>query len=152
MELIANQMTAAVLLAVGVAAGLIWQQVPEPEAPQPARAAAEEWDLPAGTGKNIEADLKKSADAVLSRNLWGVVAAAADPSALTDLTDPPWRFVGVLRNGAERYVLIKIGNKPVANLKVGDALPGGSKILDIGEDRLCVLVNGKKRALEIYRQ
>ena len=37
-------------------------------------------------------------------------------------------------------------------LKVGGKLPGGSQILSIGNDRLCVLVNGQRRELDIRQR
>lgn len=144
MNLISNNIVIVLLLVLGVAAGWIWKALPEPRVPGSAAIKAEQWELPA----EAEADLKKSADAITGRNLWGTVAAAKEVS----LNDPEWRFAGVFRNGEEYYVLISIDKKPAEIRKIGDTLPGGSKILEISEDNLCVLVNGKRRKLEIYRR
>ena len=79
------------------------------------------------------------------------MTAAPDPAS----TAPQWRVLGVFRRGAERYVVvkdIKDRNKPAQNLKVGDALPSGDKILAIQDDRLTIAVNGKKQTLTVYRQ
>ncbi|MDP2199695.1 MAG: type II secretion system protein N [Sulfurimicrobium sp.] len=144
MNLISNNIVIALLLALGVAAGWIWKAIPEPKVPGSAAVAAEQWELPA----EAEGDLKQSATVITERNLWGTVVAAKD----MPLNDPEWRFAGVVRNGEEYYVLISIDNKPAEIRKIGDTLPGGSKILKISEDRICILIEGKRRALGIYRR
>lgn len=118
-------------------------------APEPprvsAKAAEEPWEMPQSKTANID---PKTIDAIASRNLWGEVVAAKPDEA----PDIHWRFVGVGGSEKERTVLIQYLNKPIKTLKVGDMLPGEAKIMNIGEDRLCVLINGKRRILEIYRR
>lgn len=144
LHFISNNIIILLLVAAGVAAGWIWKALPDPAAPRPAAATAEKWQLPT----HAEPDHKKNAEAIVARNLWGAVVKAQD----VPLNDPEWRFAGVFRNGPERYVLISIDKKPAEMRKEGDTLPGGSKILKISEDNLCVLVNGKRRTLEVYRR
>lgn len=139
-----NNINVMVLIVIGLSAGVIWQRLPEPEAPKSLTVVAEPWRLPTLP----ETDLRKSAETITAKNLWGAVI----PAQQVPLNDPEWHFVGAVKNGPEHYVLIRVEQNPVETLKVGDSLPGGAKILKIGEDRLCVLVNGKKRALGIYRQ
>lgn len=144
MNLISNNIVIALLLALGVSAGWIWKALPEPKVPGSAAVAAEQWELPA----EAEGDLKQSATVITERNLWGTVVAAKD----MPLNDPEWRFAGVVRNGEEYYVLISMDSQPAEIRKIGDILPGGSKILKISEDRICILIEGKQRALGIYRR
>lgn len=138
-----NRIAGATILLAAIAAGAMWQRIPEPPAPRLSAAAAEPWVLPQPRRDKPE----KAVAAITERNLWGTVI----PAAQISLNEPEWRIVGVIRSGPERHVLISIDNKPTELLKVGDKLPGGSPILTIGDDQLCVLVNGKKRALRIYR-
>ena len=43
----------------------------------------------------------------------------------------------------------KSDDKPAEPLGVGQTLPSGEKILQIDSERLCILINGKRRSLEI---
>lgn len=144
MNLISNNIVIVLLLALGVAAGWIWKALPEPGISGAAAIKAEQWELPT----EIETDSKKSAVAITERNLWGTVVTAKD----MPLNDPEWRFAGVVRDGEENYVLISMNKQPAEIRKIGDTLPGGSKILKISEDRICILIEGKRRALGIYRR
>ena len=94
-------------------------------------------------------DVKKAIETVQSRSFWGIVAVAA-PEGPTK--DPEWRFVGTGGDGKDRYVMIQIEGQPVSTLKTGDQLPGGAKILRVDDDRLCLLVSGRKRVLDLNRK
>jgi len=93
--------------------------------------------------------VQQSLAVLTGASLWGKLP---ETGAETSLNDPEWRFVGAVARGQERYVLVKIDHQPVMKLTQGDALPGGSKIISIENDRLCLMVNGKKRRLNIYPQ
>lgn len=135
-----------VVLTVAGAGILLWIIIPAPQLPPPARQPEAAWQLPGG-GKP---EPRQALELLQKAELWGKeTEKEAQKSAMTD---PPWRFVGVIAHGAERYVLIKIEGQPQQQLKVGDSVPGGSKILDIEGTTLCLLVNGKKRKLDIYPQ
>ena len=144
MYFISNNIIVILLLVLGVAAGWIWHMLPEPTAPGQLPLAAEKWVMPA----EVEPDFEEAVDTIATRNVWGTVVAAKDIS----LNDPEWRIAGVIMNDPEKFVLIKKDAEPAELLKVGDTLPGGSKILKISEDSLCILVNGKRRKLETYRR
>lgn len=121
-----------------------WLVAPAPKSrPEAAAEAAEPWRLP-----ELARPDAKSAIAVLERRKpWGKLAEEA---AVQPLQDPEWRFLGIMGRGAERYVLIKIEGQSERQLSVGDKLPGGSEILEIGEDALCLLVEEQRRRLPIY--
>jgi hypothetical protein len=125
------------------AAGLAWYFAPRPE-PGPALVLMEE-PLELAAGKIP--DLKKAAQVVAQSRLWGDAGAGA-----VTQQDPEWHFVGIGGRGKERFVMMKMAGKPVQTLSVGDTLPGGARILEIGEDRLCILINEVRRALEVYRR
>lgn len=132
------------VLGLAVAGTVMWDQVTLPAAGKPPVLREAPWQLPDIPGN----DPKNALAVIAEHTLWGSVAATAPPP----LADPAWRFVGVMRNGNERHLMISIENKPLATLKEGDELPGGSKILTIADDHLCLLVNGHKRKIGIYRQ
>lgn len=123
-----------------------WLLVPPPAAPKKLQLADEAWVLPTLSQSPTDAAL-----AVLVRinTLWGKLpekdVAPAGP------VNPSWRIVGVAGNGAERFVMIKVEGQPEQSLAVNDKLPGGSKILSIGQESICLLVNGKKRTLSFYK-
>ena len=133
-----------ILLALLATAGVAeWLLAPAPPAPRALHRSAEPWALPQSYMAQTE-----QARAILDKTaLWGKLPAveAAKPSG-----DPEWHFLGIATNGKERYVLIKVDGQPEQRLTINDKLPGGSKILKIENDSLCILIDGKKRRLDIY--
>ncbi|OIR06759.1 hypothetical protein GALL_110070 [mine drainage metagenome] len=133
-----------ILLALLVLAGYVeWLLAPTPPAPRALRRAAEPWVLPP-----IRKAQPEQAMALLNKtSLWGKLPAV---EAAKSANDPEWHFLGIATNGSERYVLIKMEGQPEQRLTINDKLPGGSKILKIENDTLCILIDGKKRRLGIY--
>lgn len=134
----------ALLLLVSGIASVAWLIVPTPRAVRPPPTPEAPWKLPVQPAFNAETVLATLNNA----SLWG---------KLTDITqssdiEPEWRFIGSITRGDERQVIIKKDNLPEQTLVVGDALPGGSKILSIEDDRICLLINGQKRSLYVYAQ
>lgn len=133
-----------ILLALLATAGVAeWLIAPTPPAPRTLHRAAEPWVLP-----KIYQAQPEQARAILDKvPLWGKLPAA---EAAKSSGDPEWHFLGIATNGSERYVLIKVDGQPEQRLTINDKLPGGSKILKIETDSLCILIDGKKRRLDIY--
>lgn len=130
----------ALLLAI---AGTCWLALPEPLQPKTVTPAAEAWDLyvPA------KQDTAKAIEEIGIRNLWGVVSAATAAPP-----EPKWKVMGIARNGVERFILLAFEDKPITQLKVGDALPDGMKISQIEDDRFFVTTaNKKKIAFGMYK-
>lgn len=125
-------------------AGIFWILAPGPREPDRRIPPPESWELPQG----LRAPPGISPEELARAGLWGKLPDAVAEGAMQD---PPWRFLGVVRNGPERFVLIKFDGLPERKLGVNDELPGGSKILQIDEDSLCILVNGSRRKLSIYK-
>lgn len=130
--------------AFGLLVLLQWYLVPIPSAATVSRTR-DEWTLP----KVTRADPKSAREVLVKTNPWGKAAAWDSPQTVTQLS---WRFLGVVQVGRERTVVIQVGEQPERQLRVGEALPGGSKILKIDVDALVVLDNGEKRTIEIYQQ
>lgn len=126
-----------------LALGLSWWLAPNPHASPPPQSRNESWKLPAVS----RSDPEKLVAAIVATNLWG--SAIPKPAELP-LIAPEWRFSGVTVSGQERFVLVTIEGQSMQTLKAGDQLPGGAKILKIYEDHLCLLVNNKKRKLDIF--
>jgi hypothetical protein len=124
---------------------IIWAAVPAAPHVAAMAAAPSEWALPTPAVLDVDA-LATRIDAA---NPWGVHHDQADQAPLTP---PEWRIMGAAANGDEHLAIIRIEGQAPATLKVGDALPGGAKICAVDSDRLCVVVNGKKRILGIYRE
>lgn len=131
------------ILTVAGIAYLQWFMVPPPAQVSAARLPEEPWEIPG----QINFDAKDALAALAGISLWGKAAENAQP---VPLNDPEWRFLATLAHGAERYVIIQIEGQPEQKLAPGDTLPGGSQILAIENDHLCVLVEGQKRRLPIY--
>lgn len=132
-------------LTIAGVAYLQWQMAPSPAPVRPARLAEEPWKIL----EQPEFDAKEALAALNGASLWGKLA---DSALAEPLNDPEWRFLGALARGEERHVIIQIVGQPEQKLVPGDTLPGGSKILSIENDRLCLQVNGQKRSLAIYPQ
>lgn len=132
---------ALILVAVAIAA---WLVIPPPISVQPARLVEEPWKMPMQFAPKTNEALATLNDA----SLWGKLA---DIPRVSDV-EPEWRFIGAMARGKERHVIIKKDNQLEQVLVPGDILPGGSKILGIENDRLCLLINGQKRSLYIYAQ
>ena len=133
--------TAALIVVLSVIA---WWLAP---APAPAKmmsaTPADRWELPsAGLSGTARA-----ASAVDSATLWGTVQTVAD----IPLNDPEWHFSGVTQNGQEKSVMISVAGQPLQTLKAGEVLPGGAKILKVDDDHLSLLINGKKRKLDLFQ-
>lgn len=131
------------MLAVTGVGILQWMIIPAPQLPPPARQPEAGWQLPA----EQKTQPQKALELLRTAELWGKVPEVAAEAAPAE---PRWRFVAVTIRGRERYVLIEIEGQPQQQLKIGDTVPGGSKILDIEGTALYLLVNGKKRKLDIY--
>ena len=134
------------LLLPSLMAGLVaWEVGPRLPTAKLTYFPGDQWSL----DKVPTPDLKKSYAYLSAATIWGNVEAVKKEE---DERDPAWRFLAVMVNGSERFVVIDVEKQPNRQLKVGDKLPGGAKIHDINQDSLCVIVNGKKRALPIYPQ
>ena len=124
-----------------IAAGTIWFATEVPAAGQLRPTVAETWVMP----KQVELDFKKSTEAINTRNLWGIVAANA-------VKPPEWRIQGIASTGTERFILLAFEGKPAEMLKVGDALPDGTKVVQIENDRFFVMTPDKQKlAFGMYK-
>jgi hypothetical protein len=126
---------------------LFWEWRMLPSLPSAASVAMvrESWRLPKPRGE----DLERAKQALETRSPWRTVQPAETLAALPP-KDPDWRILGVMARGNEKYLSILVEGEPGREVKVGDLLPGGSKLLDIGTETICVLVNGQKRQLNTF--
>lgn len=131
---------AALILIVAVTC---WFGTSVPAAPKPLPPVAESWVLP----KLAEHDSSKSIAAITARNLWNIPVVVPEAPK-----EPEWHVLGIVRSGADRFILLAYADKPLEMLKVGDALPDGLKIVQIEEDRFFVMTADKKKlAFGIYK-
>lgn len=132
------------LVVAALLAGVVaveWRLVPVPPQPQPQPARTQEWTLP-----RIAAPQAARAVEVLNRTSpWGKLA---QPGAVQE--DNSWKIVGIIARGDERSVVLRVGRQREQQLKKGDRLPDGSTLVDIHEDSLTLMTDGRKRRLSIY--
>jgi hypothetical protein len=140
-----------ILLVLAVtAAWMLWHPVALPE-PHTLRVQEDEWRLP----ERSNADFAALAATIDRDKLWGAMGAAAVALTPVDekpLTAPNWHIVGVVAVGSERYAMLAVDGQPLQQVKAGDKLPGGIKIVNMTADRVCILLNGKKRVLKTYKE
>jgi hypothetical protein len=141
----------AAIVVIGVLGLAGWRIFGASMPTESATEVGDAWDLP-GRG-DIAGD--KLLEGLLAVDPWGLgrsvyerpkSVAAGEPAEA-----PPrrWSFKGMLQEGPNRFVLVSIDGKPAEPLSVGQTLPSGEKILQIEPDRLCILINGQRRSLEI---
>jgi hypothetical protein len=82
--------------------------------------------------------------------LWGTGSTV--PVEAKPLTAPNWRIAGVVSAGADSYALLVVDGQPPQQVKIGEELPGGVKVVSMTADRVCILLNGKKRMLRTYKE
>lgn len=134
-----------IFLLLVVTGGMAWQTPPQwPVQLEPVRVE-ELWQI----APSREADLKPSLSYLATTTMWGNVEVV---KAENEQPDPAWRLMGLMSVGTERFVMIAVEKQPDRQLKIGDLLPGGAKILDIRADALCIQIEGKKRLLPLYQQ
>lgn len=134
-----------IFLLLVVIGGLAWQTPPQwPVQLDPVRVE-EPWQI----APSREADLKPSLGYLATTTMWGKVEVA---KAENEQPDPAWRFMGLMSVGTEKMVMIAVEKQPDRQLRKGDTLPGGAKILEIHADSLCVNIEGKHRRLPLYQQ
>jgi hypothetical protein len=121
-----------------------WQQ-PLVHKPMPTLVDKDDWRLPTEPTE----DLAEARAQMEEHNLWG---DSRPPQQLKPLTPPNWRITGVYAAGNERFVLLNIEQQPLQQLKQGERLPGGAKILKIDAEQITIALNGKTRQLKVYKE
>jgi hypothetical protein len=125
-----------------IAAAVCWFGTTVPTPPPPKPPQAEPWQLP----PLANPDTTKTLTSINARNLWGNVAVTAQAK------EPEWHIVGITTTATERFVLLAYEGKPIATLKVGDALPDETTIIQIEKDRFFVKGKDKKKiAYGLYK-
>lgn len=130
-------------LAPLVAAGFGTFLAPAPAPIKPSNEKATSFELPTEvTPRNYESSLPK----LDGRNLWGNVRPLSESQVPID---PRWWLSGTGGVDKDRFVIMEREGSPSEFLKAGDSLPGKAKILEIQDDALCILIEGKKRKLPV---
>lgn len=134
----------AFLALLALATFVEWHLIPVPGPARPSAASRDVWDLP----QLDRPQTTKALEILVRTTPWGNLPEATEQEAF----DRGWKILAIVARGQERSVVVKVGLQPERQLKVGDALPEGSTILEIHEDWLCILVQGKKRTLALYQK
>lgn len=137
---------AMILFALALAAGwIVWHPIALPES-RVIRSQDDDWRLPDLGKPDSEALVAK----IELNRLWGT-----DGMPLVEekpLTAPNWRIAGVVSTGAESYAMLQVEGQPPQQVKTGEKLPGGAKIVNMTADRVCILLNGKRRMLRTIKE
>ncbi|WP_025917401.1 type II secretion system protein N [Herminiimonas sp. CN] len=142
------RISAIIVLAFTAVAGwALLRPVTLPAAHAP-RLQDENWQLP----QRQKIDIDSLILAIDDNKLWGTVGQPPAPANEKPLTPPNWRISGVFGVGNDGYLMLAVDGEPIKQLKTGDKLPGGATLYSIATDRICILLNGKKRILGIYKE
>lgn len=153
---------AAVVGVAGILAAIFWPREPLP-GPRSVKSQEAAWRVP--TPMRVDAD--QALSVINRRPLWALAAPGTPGAAPArpdepPLTAPDWRIVGTVIDGAQRLVLVSTAStlpplpplpsgspgsalppRPPQTLRVGDALPGGARILEIRSDGVCLSLKGR---------
>ena len=106
----------------------------------------ERWSLPSLPEQR---DLTPKAVALVASPLWGTVATASTATAAAE--DNRWVLAGVyVRNGEAHAVVRYVAKRGEQLLAVGEKIPSGEKIVEIGSDAIWVADRHGRRRLPIY--
>ena len=127
------QLAAAFAALLAAAAVLGWHAGAAPSSAAAAAAPAR-WALPPVNPRDPAHD----AAILTARHPWGGGAAFRDiDTPVPASAAMPWHLAGIVERGDERLALVLVGNGPTAKLEyraVGDSLPDGSVLVQIGAD------------------
>lgn len=135
-----TQFKLALALLAGSAA-LGWALAPSPaQDARLVRSSRTNWTL-AELPRRV--DLTHDAGYVHAANLWGEAEAVAPAEPIEDKR---WRVAAIFGSGSDRRLLISFRDeaRPSVNVRAGEMLPSGHKVVEIGEREYCVLI-GKSR-------
>jgi hypothetical protein len=123
------------------AAFLLAQSSPD-EAPRMVKPRRDDWTLPPAPVR-----VEPAPGLLATSRIWGVETEATDVPEL-----PRWRIAAVYRTvkGDWELLIDLIGTGRVERLRVGDRLPGGTPIVGIAEDRVCVQLENARRWLPVH--
>lgn len=63
-----------------------------------------------------------------------------------------WQLVGTVRTGKTFTAIIQLGDGRIRRSSLGDALPNGEKILDVGNGYLQIDVSGNQQEIKLFQQ
>ena len=144
MRFVHDNLNVLLIVMIVIAAIICWFNTAAPTLPKLHAMSAEPWSLP----KLPEHDSKKSVDSIMAHNFWGIQEVGKTDKPI----EPEWHVLGIAMNGKESFILLAYEGKPVEKLVIGDALPDGSKIIQIENDRFFIMTPAKKKiAFGIYK-
>ena len=124
----------------GLAAGAAWPPPPIPKAQQ----TEPEWQLPTEEALQLHSkdDFQQARQGVRwlgQESSQGVAQASG------------WRLVGVVTSPEPAMLAMRLDTSKVTRMKVGQALPDGSKVREIRRDRVTTELDGCQTVYQLYR-
>lgn len=125
-----------------VLAWLMLQDWLSPGEAQTVRAVRQASQLPSLAPQPRPADPAPYLAALSQSTMWGPLPARAASGAggVGEAPPPKWSVTGFFENAGRRYVVVSFEQqaRPSQQLRVGDSLPDGSRIVQISRDRVRV--------------
>lgn len=126
------RLAVAAVLMVGIGIALGWRADQTDESPA-SQMAKEPWSVQPPKSEDPTKDLAL----LTSRHPWTGNTEAKKEEAAAHKVPPAWRLVGIVQSGKEKFALVTTGQSPrprPAYLRIGDALPDGSILVQITSD------------------
>jgi len=153
--------SALALVLLSVLTGLLaWWQVQLPTTPGSSKNSGDEWKLP--TLPEVE-KIRASYLKLLTLNPWKAntpppkpVAEVKTAQTLTTASLSPskqaeWQLVGIIQQGQQRFALLLDKATKVTHYSLRSALPNGDILVNIREDSIEVLKQGKVELVNLYQ-
>jgi hypothetical protein len=127
--------------AAGLVAGISWPPPPIPHAQQ----AEPEWRLPS----DATLQLHSKSDFQQARR---DVRWPGQGSGPNDAQSTGWRLMGIAASPEPVALVMRADNSKVSRIRIGEALPDGSRIRDIRRDRVTTELDGCQTVYQLRRQ
>jgi hypothetical protein len=143
-------MAGSIAVLAGAVLAALWVTRP-PAVPSVSAADAGDFVL----APAVSASDPASVDTLLTREIWPMPSAMYSRASQLKAresggkADETWKLTGTYRIGSQPFVLLRVGDKTPETLKPGDTLPDGRRIVEIQEERIWVVADGKRVALEL---
>jgi hypothetical protein len=135
------------ILLAGLTGGLADRQIQIPDALKTTTAQKDIWNLPHNPkARNPSTAYKK----LRKLKLWNTDKQGGSSTKSRKRKKSKWKFVGIIKKGNQRYVLL-LENKKITQYALKSDLPSGDHILKIHDDSIEVAQDGNVEVIHLYQ-